>query len=157
MKDWWPRAEERPPRLRHLSFLNGLIFNPVMDILPRVFLLWRACRRDCREATKIYVQRRPLLRRCPTLMSDYRAPPCFMQGARGMWASCRSVHFFISWKTPAYVQNLDSPLSYLQPHKHTIHPPLVRCFSRGFLMRNVMVVQNEVGHEPWCVLSKPKI
>lgn len=30
-------------------------------------------------------------------------------------------------------------------------------FSQGFLMRNVTAVQNEVGHEPWCLLSKPKI
>lgn len=89
--------------------------------------------------------------RCP-----FTAGPCYQ-----VCASFTRVHSFIFCSTRAYVQKPDSPLSHLKPHKHTIHPPPTLTgpapFCRGFLMRNVTVVQNEVGHEPWCLLSKPKI
>lgn len=50
------------------------------------------------------------------------------QDAYQICALFRRVHFFIFCCTRAYVQDPDSAFSHLKPHKHTIHPPLVRPF-----------------------------
>lgn len=102
-----------------------------MDILMHVLLLL--------HVYSSYVQKGPLN---TTLVNDICSQMSYAQQmshsgviAVGMFqdayqtcASFRHVHFFIICSTRAYVQNPDSALSHLKPHKHTIHPPLIRPF-----------------------------